>query len=461
VSDKPDYLHDTIVAAATPAGVGGIGIVRISGPDVPQIAGKMLGGLPPPRVASLREFHDAAGEPIDTGLALYFPAPGSFTGEPVLELHGHGGPVVMALLVDAAVSLGSRQAEPGEFSKRAFLNDRLDLAQAEAIADLIGSGTAEAARAALRSLSGAFSAAVDALQERLIRLRLHVEAALDFPEEEIDFLSDEQLAARIDDCDAAFEALGEGARAGRLLRDGYQVVIVGRPNAGKSSLLNLLSGQEAAIVTEVAGTTRDILREQINVDGLLVELIDTAGLRDNPDQIEAEGIRRARAAIKSADAVLWIQDASAKENAKEYAIENESLSALGEDLPANIPVITVRNKTDLTDENPGLQYKQPLTLNISAKTGAGTDALREQVLKLAGHKNLGEGAFTARRRHIDALGRAEAHFQAGRSALEEAKAGELLAEELRLAQEALGQITGSFTSDDLLGKIFSEFCIGK
>jgi tRNA modification GTPase len=457
VSDKPDYLHDTIVAAATPAGVGGIGIVRISGPDVPHIAGKMLGGLPPPRVASLREFHDAAGEPIDTGLALFFPAPGSFTGEPVLELHGHGGPVVMALLVDAAVSLGSRQAEPGEFSKRAFLNDKLDLTQAEAIADLIGSGTAQAARAALRSLSGAFSAAVDALQEQLIRLRLHVEAALDFPEEEIDFLSDEQLAARIDDCDAAFEALREGARAGRLLRDGYQVVIIGRPNAGKSSLLNLLSGEEAAIVTEVAGTTRDILREQINVDGLLVELIDTAGLRENPDQIEAEGIRRAREAIKSADAVLWIQDASAKEDAR----KNESLAELGEDLPANVPVITVRNKMDLTDENPGLQDEPPLTLNISAKTGAGTDALREQVLKLAGHKDLGEGAFTARRRHIDALVRAEAHFQAGRNALEKAKAGELLAEELRLAQEALGQITGSFTSDDLLGKIFSEFCIGK
>jgi tRNA modification GTPase len=457
VSDKPDYLHDTIVAAATPSGVGGIGIVRISGPDVPLIAGKMLGGLPPPRVASLREFHDAAGEPIDTGLALFFPAPGSFTGEPVLELHGHGGPVVMALLVDAAVSLGSRQAGPGEFSKRAFLNDKLDLTQAEAIADLIGSGTAQAARAALRSLSGAFSAAVDALQEQLIRLRLHVEAALDFPEEEIDFLSDEQLAARIDDCDAAFEALREGARAGRLLRDGYQVVIVGRPNAGKSSLLNLLSGQEAAIVTEVAGTTRDILREQINVDGLLVELIDTAGLRENPDQIEAEGIRRAREAIKSADAVLWIQDASAKEDAR----KNESLAELGEELPANVPVITVRNKTDLTDENPGLQNEPSLTLNISAKTGAGTDALREQMLKLAGHKDLGEGAFTARRRHIDALGRAEAHFQAGRNALEKAKAGELLAEELRLAQEALGQITGAFTSDDLLGKIFSEFCIGK
>jgi tRNA modification GTPase len=461
VSDKPDYLHDTIVAAATPAGAGGIGIVRISGAAVPQIAGKMLGGLPPPRVASLREFHNAAGEPIDTGLALYFPAPGSFTGEPVLELHGHGGPVVMALLVGAAVSLGARQAEPGEFSKRAFLNDKLDLAQAEAIADLIGSGTARAARAALRSLSGAFSAAVDALQEQLIKLRLHVEAALDFPEEEVDFLSDAQLAARSDDCGAAFEALGEGARAGRLLRDGYRVVIVGRPNAGKSSLLNLLSGQEAAIVTEVAGTTRDILREQIDADGLLVELIDTAGLRDNPDQIEAEGIRRAREAIKSADAVLWIQDASAKENAKECVIENESLAALGEDLPANVPVITVRNKIDLSDANPGLQHEQPLTLNISAKTGAGTDVLRQQLLKLAGHKDLGEGAFTARRRHIDALGRAEAHFQAGRKALEEAKAGELLAEELRLAQEALGEITGSFTSDDLLGKIFSEFCIGK
>ncbi len=457
MSDKPEYLHDTIVAAATPSGVGGIGIVRISGPDVPQIAGKMLGGLPRPRVASLREFHDAAGEPIDTGLALFFPEPGSFTGEPVLELHGHGGPVVMALLVDAAVSLGSRQAEPGEFSKRAFLNDKLDLAQAEAIADLIGSGTAQAARAALRSLSGAFSAAVDALQEQLITLRLHVEAALDFPEEEIDFLCDEQLAARIGDCAAAFEALREGAHAGRLLRDGYRVVIVGQPNAGKSSLLNLLSGQDAAIVTEVAGTTRDILREQIDLDGLLVELIDTAGLRDNPDQIEAEGIRRAREAIKSADAVLWIQDASAKE----YAIENESLAALGEESPANVPVITIRNKTDLTDEKPGLLDMRPLTLNISAKTGAGTNILREQILMLAGHKNLGEGAFTARRRHIDALGRAEAHFQAGRKALEKAKAGELLAEELRLAQEALGQITGSFTSDDLLGKIFSEFCIGK
>ncbi len=453
MSDKPDYTDDTIVAAATPPGIGGIGVVRISGPEVPSLGKALLGELPAPRVATVAEFHDAAGIAIDTGLAIYFPEPESFTGEAVLELHGHGGPVVMALLIEAVISLGARQAEPGEFSKRAFLNDKIDLAQAEAIADLIGSGTSQAARAAHRSLSGAFSAAVDALQEQLIKLRLHVEAAIDFPEEEVDFLSDEQLLTRIDECDAAFEALKESARAGRVLRDGYRAIIVGQPNAGKSSLLNLLSGEDAAIVTEVAGTTRDILREQIDIDGLLVELIDTAGLRDDPDQIEAEGIRRAREAIKSADAVLWIQDA---DNAAK-----ESLAALGEELPADVPVICVRNKIDLTDDQPGLQDERPIVVNMSAKSGAGVDALRDQIRKLAGHKNLGEGAFTARRRHIDALERAADHFKTGRKALEDAKAGELLAEELRLAHEALGEITGSFTSDDLLGKIFSEFCIGK
>ncbi len=453
MSDKPEYIHDTIVAAATPPGIGGIGVVRISGPDVPELARSLVGGLPPPRVATFAVFRDTEGDAVDTGLALYFPEPGSFTGESVLELHGHGGPVVMALLIEAAISLGARQAEPGEFSKRAFLNDKIDLAQAEAIADLIGSGTSQAARAALRSLSGAFSAAVDALQEQLIKLRVQVEAAIDFPEEEIDFLSDEQLLARIEDCDAAFKKLKKEASAGRVLRDGYRVIIVGQTNAGKSSLLNLLSGQEAAIVTEVAGTTRDILREQINIDGLLVELIDTAGLRDNPDQIEAEGIRRARQAIKNADAVLWILDASVE--------EKESLAALGEELPVNVPVLAVRNKIDLTDDKAGLQKDEPQVINISAKTGAGTKALREEIRKLAGHKDSGEGAFTARRRHIDALGRADDHFQTGRRALEESKAGELLAEELRLAQEALGEVTGSFTSEDLLGKIFSEFCIGK
>jgi len=453
VSDKPDYLRDTIVAMATPTGVGGIGIVRISGPEAPKIARKMLGSLPAPREAVFKEFRDATGEPIDTGLALYFPEPASFTGESVLELHGHGGLVVMALLIDAAVMLGSRRAQPGEFSKRAFLNNKLDLPQAEAIADLIESATAKTARAALRSLSGVFSAMVDSLQQRLIKLRLQVEAAIDFPEEEIDYLSDKQLMTRIDDCDAAFAALRQEVHAGRVLRDGYQAVIVGRPNAGKSSLLNLLSGQEAAIVTEVAGTTRDILRETIDINGLLVELIDTAGLRDNPDQIEAEGIRRAQQAIKSADAILWIQDTSAQ--------KNESLATLSEELPANVPVVAIRNKIDLTDENPGLQNDQPLVLNISAKTGVGIDILRQQILKLAGYQDRGEGAFTARRRHIDALRRAEKHFQTGRKKLEESRAGELLAEELRLAQEALSEITGSFSSDELLGKIFSDFCIGK
>ena len=453
MNDRPDYTHDTIVAAATPPGIGGIGVVRISGPAAPELAKAMLGQLPAPRTAIFAAFRNTAGEAIDTGIALYFPEPGSFTGEPVLELHGHGGPVVIALLIDAAISLGARQAEPGEFSKRAFLNDKIDLAQAEAIADLIGSGTSQAARAALRSLSGAFSKAIDALQEQLTKLRLHVEAAIDFPEEEIDFLSDETLLARIEECDAAFKALSEEARAGRVLRDGYQVIIVGQPNAGKSSLLNLLSGQEAAIVTEVAGTTRDILREQIDIDGLLVELVDTAGLRDNPDQIEAEGIRRAREAIKNADAILWIREAGAN--------ENESIDALSEKPAENVPLIEVRNKTDLTGEIPGPHNKLSATINISAKTGAGIDSLREHIRELAGHKDLGEGAFTVRRRHVDALRRAEDHFETGRKALDDSKAGELFAEELRLAQVALGEITGLFTSDDLLGKIFSEFCIGK
>ncbi len=453
MNDKPDYSHDTIVAAATPPGVGGIGVVRISGVEAPRLAKALLGEVPSPRVATFTDFHDAAGVAVDSGIALYFPEPGSFTGESVLELHGHGGPVVMSLVIDAAISLGARQAEPGEFSKRAFLNDKIDLAQAEAIADLIGSGTSQAARAALHSLSGMFSMAVNALQEQLVKLRLHVEAAIDFPEEEIDFLSDEQLQARIEECDAAFKTLTEEARAGRVLRDGYRAIIVGQPNAGKSSLLNLLSGQEAAIVTEVAGTTRDILREQIDIDGLLVELIDTAGLRENPDQIEAEGIRRAREAIKNADAVLWIQDAN--------ETDEKSLAAFGEELPADVPLIHVRNKIDLSGEEPGVQNDEPIIVNLSAKTGAGVDELREQIRTLAGHKDLGEGAFTARRRHIDALSRAHDHFQTGRKALHDSKAGELLAEELRLAQAALGEITGSFTSDDLLGKIFSEFCIGK
>jgi tRNA modification GTPase len=443
-------VSDTIVAAATPPGTGGVGIVRISGNEAERIARAMLGSLPEPRMATQRTFRNQGGKTLDNGLALYFPAPASFTGESVLELHGHGGPVLVSMLVDAAIELGARLAEPGEFTKRAFLNDKLDLAQAEAVADLIGSGTKQAARAALRSLSGTLSASVNALAEQLVRLRMHVEAAIDFPEEEIDFLADDALLQRVEDCAAAFATLLDQAEVGRILRDGYRAVIIGKPNAGKSSLLNRLSGEEAAIVTEVAGTTRDVLREQINIDGLAVELIDTAGLRDNPDRIEEEGIRRAREAMKSADTVLWIQDATAPEQ-----------TDIGEEVAEGVTVTLVRNKIDLTDERPGPSGGDRSRLNLSAKTGAGIDALHDRLRELAGYKNLGEGAFTARKRHIDALNRAAGHFDAGRKALDESRAGELLAEELRFAQEALGEITGAISSDDLLGRIFADFCIGK
>jgi tRNA modification GTPase len=410
----------------------------------------MVGDLPQPRLATHRQFADAAGEAIDSGIVLYFPAPNSFTGETVVELHGHGGPVVVSLVVDAAVALGARMAEPGEFTKRAFLNDKLDLAQAEAIADLIGSGTEQAARAALRSLTGAFSDLVSQVAAEVERLRLFVEAAIDFPEEEVDFLSDEQLQTAITATENSFADLIAQTRVGRVLRDGYRVVIVGKPNAGKSSLMNRLSGEDTAIVTELAGTTRDILREQINIDGLAVELVDTAGLRNDPDRIEAEGIRRAREALQSADAVLWIQDASEKDS-----------GTLDEDLPDDIPVIVVRNKIDLTEEPAGTDEEDPQLVRLSAKAGDGLDELRTQIRRLAGYKDLGEQTVTARRRHVDALRRARDHFLAGRDALAQQRAGEVFAEELRLAHLALGEITGTTSSDDLLGMIFTEFCIGK
>ncbi len=440
-------MLDTIVAAATPPGVGGVAIVRVSGDKTEQIARTLLGSLPEPRSATFRTFKNAVGEKLDAGLALYFPAPASFTGESVLELHGHGGPLVVSLLVEAIVGEGCRRAAPGEFSQRAFLNDKLDLVQAEAIVDLINAGTTQAARAALRSLSGAFSRAVEALAAQLIRLRLHVEAAIDFPEEEIDFLSDDLLLGRLQECADAFTLLREQAKQGRVLRDGFQVVIVGKPNAGKSSLLNLLSGQDAAIVTEIAGTTRDILREQIDIDGLAVELVDTAGLRENPDRIEEEGIRRARQALHGADAVLWIQDAT-----------DANAEQLDEPLPDGVPITVVRNKIDLSEAT--MQSAEG-SVCMSAKTGQGLDALRAQIRRLAGYQNQGEGAFTARKRHLQALDSAAEHFQAGRTALEETRAGELLAEELRLSHQALGEITGAVSSDELLGRIFSEFCIGK
>ncbi len=436
---------DTIVSIATPPGRGGVGIVRVSGDLAPAIAEAMLGSLPEPRHATLSAFLDENGQPIDEGLAVFFPGPGSFTGEDVLELHGHGGPVILSMVVERAISLGARRAEPGEFSKRAFLNDKLDLAQAEAIADLIESGTEQAARAAVRSLSGAFSEAVHRLVDKLTELRVYVEAAIDFPEEEIDFLSDDALMQRLDDCSREFAELLANATVGRVLRDGYQIVLVGQPNAGKSSLMNRLSGEDTAIVTEIAGTTRDVLRERIDIDGLAVELVDTAGLRENPGVIEMEGIRRAKEAVANADAVLWVQDANESEPERP-------------ELPEGVPVLVVRNKIDVAESGDDFDDH---TIEISAKTGEGIGQLRERIRRLAGYRDLGEGAFTARQRHVEAIERAARNFATGRAALLESHAGELLAEELRLAQQALGEITGEVSSDDLLGRIFSSFCIGK
>jgi len=445
---------DTIVALATPPGRGGVGIVRVSGPGVPQMVQALFGVVPPPRKARLVHLAGADGAPIDHGLLLVFAAPHSFTGEHVFEFQGHGGPVVMQLAIERFMQLGARLAEPGEFSRRAFLNDRLDLAQAEAIADLIASSSAQGARAALRSLEGEFSAAVHQLTELLTQLRMYVEAAIDFPEEEIDFLSDRALADRVQGVAAAFDELTARAEQGRLLADGITVVIVGRPNVGKSSLLNALAGAETAIVTDIPGTTRDLLRETVVIDGLAVHLTDTAGLRADADAIEAEGIRRARATLATADHALLLLDA-ADTSAPRQAVADELLVELPDDLRCTVVV----NKVDLSGETAGPAADG--ALHISAKTGAGLDALRARLRALAGTTDFGEGALSARRRHLEALAEARTRFDAGREHLQTSRAGELMAEELRQAQMALGRITGEFTSDDLLGRIFASFCIGK
>lgn len=391
-------------------------------------------------------FSSADGQAIDSGLALYFPAPNSFTGESVLELHGHGGPVVQSMILDAVLVAGARRAEPGEFSRRAFENDKLDLAQAEAVADLIESGSRRAARSALRSLSGAFSDRVHALVERLTRIRIYVEAAIDFPEEEIDFLSDDALNRQLDDCRHEFDDLLSRASAGRVLRDGFQAVIAGKPNAGKSSLMNALSGDETAIVTDIAGTTRDVLRETIEIEGLTIELVDTAGLRDEAECVEQEGIRRARKAMSTADAVLWVLDSSEQDPGTP-------------DVPDDTELLVIRNKIDVSGEAAGPHPDG--SIGLSAVTMDGFDALKAAIVTSAGLESGVEGAFSARSRHIDAIGRARAHFERGVVALRDVRAGELLAEELRLAQDELGTITGTLHSDDLLGRIFADFCIGK
>jgi len=445
---------DTIAAIATPPGRGGIGVVRVSGSRVIGIAQRLLGDLPQPRHAALRVFRDAAGEMLDGGLALYFPAPASFTGEDVLELHGHGGPVVMDLLLARVVELGARIAQPGEFSRRAFINDKIDLTQAEAIADLIDSGSAQAARAALRSLQGEFSDVVHSLTEAVTETRMHVEAAIDFPEEEIDFLADTALRERLDHALALSAQIAASARQGALLREGMTVVIAGRPNAGKSSLLNRLAGYDAAIVTDIPGTTRDVLRERIHIDGMPLHVADTAGLRDEADVVEAEGIRRAHAEMSRADRILYVIDAT-------RALDDESIRRETAMLPQTVPVTWIFNKVDLAGGTVRLQSSQPSRVYLSAVTGEGIDLLREHLKECVGFHGADAGTVSARRRHLDALARAHAHLLEAARQLTEQRAGELMAEELRLAQQCLAQITGEFTSEDLLGRIFSSFCIGK
>ena len=451
---------DTICAIATPPGAGGLGIVRLSGPGVRKIAESLFGELPKPRYAMLADFIDASGETIDSGIVLFFQGPHSFTGEDVLELQGHGGPYILRRVMERVMQLGARAARPGEFSERAFLNDKMDLVQAEAIADLIDSGTDAAARAAQRSLQGVFSERVNHLRTGLMQLRVFVEAAIDFPDEEIDFLAESDVLQRLDQAREELTGLLREARQGRLLRDGIVLAIIGRPNAGKSSLLNALSGQESAIVTEIPGTTRDVLREQIEIDGIPVHLADTAGIRETTDRIEVEGVRRARETLESADIVLLVEDASAALSGKQAGGQQD----LAAELPSHVRYIRVGNKMDLLDPsdlNSTLRAATKPDVWISAKTGQGIDDLKTRILEELGAADQSEGSFSARRRHIEALKRAGLHLDAGNARMEESMAGELLAEELRLAQNALGEITGEVLPDELLGEIFASFCIGK
>lgn len=442
---------ETIAAIATPPGKGGVGIIRISGPRARAIALNITQSIGKPRLAHLSKFYSEKGDVIDEGLSLYFPSPNSFTGEDVVELHGHGGPVILDLLLKAILSNGVRHARPGEFSERAFLNGKIDLTQAEAVADLIDAETVVAARMAVRSLQGEFSRKIDDLVENLVSLRLYVESAIDFPEDEIDFLSDGKVNARLLEIIDSVENLHKSASIGRVLRDGINLVIAGRPNAGKSSLLNALSGQNSAIVTDIPGTTRDTLKERIQIDGMPVHIIDTAGLRESSDPVEIEGIKRTKRELERADRVLWVCEV----NDDLHELENDWAR-----LPLAVPVTLVRNKIDLFGLSARIiTASERPEVFISAKQGYGLDQLKSH-LKETMHYT-GESEFIARRRHLVALERAQSHLLDGLVLLERHLSGELLAEELRLAQQDLNEITGEFSSEDLLGKIFSTFCIGK
>lgn len=444
------YPNDTIAAQATPPGRGGIGIVRVSGPDAQKIATRFLGKIPKARYAQYRAFKDSDGATIDEGIVIFFPAPNSFTGEDVLEFHGHGGPVVMDRLLKSILDAGTRLAKPGEFTERAFLNNKIDLAQAEAIADLIDASSEEAAHSAVRSLQGDFSRRIRRVIDALIELRKWIEACIDFPEEEIEFLNEDRVQKDLNSIIEQLNAVLASAKQGTLLQEGMSVVIAGRPNVGKSSLLNQLSGRDTAIVTEIAGTTRDILREYIHIDGMPLHVVDTAGLHQSDNVVEQEGMRRAKQEIHNADMVLYMFDG--KKNDIENLVE----------ISAEHPNVLIKNKIDLSGELPEkTNTNDSVTIKLSAKTGEGIDLLKTHLKEFMGYQKNQEGVFTARRRHLDALMRAKNHLRSGRDQLYSHHAGELLAEDLRLAQNALSHITGEFTSNDLLGEIFSSFCIGK
>ena len=445
------YSTETICAIATPPGVGGVGVIRVSGPLSTTIAKHILDVPLQPRRAHFAHFNDDQGQTIDSGIALFFAAPASFTGEDVLELQGHGGPQILQMLMSRILELGARPARPGEFSERAFLNNKLDLIQVEAIADLIESGTEASARAAQRSLEGVFSDQVNQLQQELIDLRVFVEAAMDFPDEEIDFLADSDVLERLGRAGQHLRTLLKQAHQGQLLRDGINIAITGLPNAGKSSLLNALAGRESAIVTDTPGTTRDVLREHISLDGLPAHIADTAGIRESTDQVEAEGVRRARATLATADLVLLVIDST-------QALEPQQ--ALRKEVPENVSCIEVYNKIDLISSEADAD-EVFLKVRVSAKTGRGLQTLIGLVKSVVGASSGYEGVFSARTRHLDALKRTLQHIEAGRLQLEKYNAAETLAEELRLAQKDLGEITGQYLPDDLLGAIFSSFCIGK
>lgn len=453
------YPQDSIAAIATAQGRGGIGIVRVSGPLASDIAVRVLGFAPSAGRVHYGHFLDELGETLDQGIALFFRGPHSFTGEDVLELQGHGGPVILHMLLQRCIELGARMARPGEFSERAFLNDKLDLAQAEAIADLIEASSEQAARNAMRSLQGEFSRQVHQLTEQLTELRIHVEAAIDFPEEEIDFLADGQILGKLQQVRETLAEVVYRAGQGALVRDGMNVVIAGRPNAGKSSLLNALAGHEAAIVTDIAGTTRDTLREHIHLDGMPLHVTDTAGLRQTRDQVEQIGVERALKAISEADRILLVVDATSVEAANPFALWPEFM----QQAPSMDRVTLIRNKIDLCNEQPGLLQAQDghCSISLSARQGQGVDLLREHLKQCVGYQQTSESSFSARHRHLDALARACDFLDSGQQQLISANAGELLAEDLRQAQQALAEITGEFSADDLLGRIFSSFCIGK